>query len=227
MALVNVNGLKNMITNYENGKYKKELEKINDDKLKELLESAKIAKEKKLNLDYVIGYDEDHEKKQVQIVSLDTGRIQYGSRWTNGIHELIEVKEGIEPETESHVIGSISHPTYFEGYKILFGLTGTIGDEIERKEIEEIYRVKCFDIPRNFKEKLITEKMEIYDNKILKYNRILDIIKQNKDKIDKAQPMLIILENIDETIQFGKLLKNKKYEFFILNDIQKKMKIIY
>ena len=218
---LNIYELKNIIKDYENGKYKKELEKINDDRLKELLKSAKIAKEKKLNLDYVIGYDDGLSKKQIQIVSLDTGRIQYGSRWTYGIHEFIEVKEGIEPETESNVIGSISHPTYFEGYKILFGLTGTIGDEIERKEIEEIYKVKCFDIPRNFKEILINEKMEIYENKKEKYKRILDIIEQNKNKKDKSQPMLIILENIDETIEFGKLLKNKKYEFFILNDIQK------
>ena len=217
----NIDDLKNIIIEYENGKYKQELEKIDDNRLKELLKSAKIAKEKKLNLDYVIGYDEELSKKQIQIVSLDTGRIQYGSRWTNGIHEFIEVKEGIEPETESNVIGSISHPTYFEGYKILFGLTGTIGDEIERKEIEEIYKVKCFDIPRNFKEILVNEKMEIYTNKTEKYKRILDIIEQNKNKKDKSQPMLIILENIDETIEFGKLLKNKKYEFFILNDIQK------
>ena len=103
----------------------------------------------------------------------------------------------------------------------MFGFTGTIGDEIERKEIEEIYKVKCFDIPRNFKEILINEKMEIYENKNEKYKRILNIIKQNKNKKDKSQPMLIILENIDETIKFGKLLKNKKYKYFILNDIQK------
>ena len=213
--------LRNIIYKYENGKYKSEIEKINDDKLKELLESARIAKEKKLNLDYVIGYNEEKTKKQIQIVSLDTGRIQYGSRWTSGIHEFIEVKEGIEPETESNVIGSISHPTYFEGYNILFGLTGTIGDEIERKEIEEIYKVKCYDIPRNFKEILINEKMEIYENKKEKFNRILDIIKENKNKKDKSQPLLIILENIDETIEFGQLLQKSNFDFYTLNDIQK------
>ena len=119
----NTNNLKNIILEYENGKYKSEMKKINDEKLNQLLESAKIAKNKKLNKDYVIGFDEETKSKQIQIVSLDTGRIQYGSRWSNGIHELIEVKEGIEPETESNVIGSISHPTYFENYKILFGLT--------------------------------------------------------------------------------------------------------
>jgi len=145
----NVDILRNILNTYEKGKYKLESEKLDNDKLKELFRSAKIAKEKKLNLDYVIGIDYHTNKKIIQIVSLDTGRIQHGTRWSNGIHEFVEVKEGIEPETESNVIGSISHPTYFENYKILFGLTGTIGDEIERKEIELIYNVKCYDIPTN------------------------------------------------------------------------------
>ena len=191
------------------------------EKLNLLLESAKIAKNKKLNLDYVIGFDEETKSKQIQIVSLDTGRIQYGSRWSNGIHELIEVKEGIEPETESNVIGSISHPTYFENYKILFGLTGTIGEEIERKEIEQIYKIKCYNIPRNFEEKLNMEKMEIYENKNEKFKRIIELVKENKQKGNKSQPILIILENIEETIEFGELLQKIKYDFFILNDIQK------
>ena len=213
--------LKDIILKYENGKYKTEMAKIDDGRLKKLLKSAKIAKNKKLNLDYVIGFNEETKSKQIQIVSLDTGRIQHGSRWSNGIHELIEVKEGLEPETESNVIGSISHPTYFENYKILFGLTGTIGEEIEREEIEQIYKIKCYNIPRNFEEKLNKQKMEIYDNKKEKFNRIIQIIKENKAKRNKSQPILIILENIEETLEFGKLLKTLNYNFFTLNDIQK------
>ena len=216
---LDINELKNIISNYENGKYKFELKKISDEKIKSLLNSAKIAKEKKLNLDYVIGFEDS--KRIIQIVSLDTGRIQHGSRWTNGIHEFIEVKEGIEPESESNVIGSISHPTYFENYKILFGLTGTIGDEIERNEIKEIYKINCYDIPRNFKEKLVIEKMEIFENKKEKFNRILNLIQENKNKQLKSQPILIILQNIEETIEFGNLLKNNHFDFFTLNDIQK------
>ncbi len=213
--------LKNILLKYENGKYKNEIKKIKDDKLKELLNSSKIAKQKRLNLDYVIGFDEETSQKKIKIVSLDTGRIQHGSRWTNGIHELIEVKEGIEPETESNIIGSISHPTYFENYNILFGLTGTIGDEIERKEIKQVYKIKCYDIPRNFKELLINENIEIYENKKEKFNRIFEIIKDNNNKKNKAQPILIILENIKETIEFGEKLKKNNFDFFILNDIQK------
>ena len=194
---LDINQLKNVILDYENGKYKSEMKNINDQRLEQLLESAKIAKYKKLNLDYVMGFNEETKKKQIQIVSLETGRIQHGSRWSNGIHELIEVKECIEPETESNVIGSISHPKYFENYRILFGLTGTIGEEIERNEIEQIYKIKCYDIPRNFDEKLIKENMEIYENKKEKFNRIIQIIEDNKKKLNKSQPILIILESIE------------------------------
>ena len=195
--------------------------KINDERLNQLLKSAKIAKNTKLNLHYVIGFNEETKTKQIQIVSLETGRIQYGSRWSDGIHEMIEVKEGIEPETESNVIGSISHPTYFENYKILFGLTGTIGEEIERKEIEQIYKIKCYNVPRNFEEKLKMEKMEIYENKNRKFKRIIEIVEDNKKKGNKSQPILIILENIEETFEFGELLQKLNYNFFTLNDIQK------
>ena len=202
---------------YENGKF--ELNKISEEKLQSLLKSAAIAKQKKLNLDYVIGFE--NSKRIVQIVSRDTGRIQHGSRWTNGVHEFVEVKEGIEPESESNVIGSISHPTFFENYKILFGLTGTIGDEIERNEIKEIYKLNCYEIPRNFRENLIKEKMEIYENKKEKFNRILNLIQENYNKNNKSQPILVILENIEETIEFGDLLKKLHFDFFTLNDVQK------
>ena len=217
----NVDVLRNILNIYENGKYKLESERLDNDKLRELFRSAKIAKDKKLNLDYVIGIDYHTNKKIIQIVSLDTGRIQHGTRWSNGIHEFVEVKEGIEPETESNIIGSISHPTYFENYKILFGLTGTIGDEIERKEIELIYNIKCYDIPNNFEGKLINEDLEIYENKREKFNRILDIILLNKTKGNKALQMLVILQNIEETIDFGKTLSEINLEYFTLNDIQK------
>ena len=217
----NIDILRNILNTYESGKYKLESEKLDNDRLKELFRSAKIAKDKKLNLDYVIGIDYHTNKKIIQIVSLDTGRIQHGTRWSNGIHEFVEVKEGIEPETESNVIGSISHPTYFENYKILFGLTGTIGDEIERKEIELIYKIKCYDIPTNFEGKLINENLEIYENKKEKFKRILDIILLNKTKGNKALPILVILQNIEETIDFGKILSEINLEYYTLNDIQK------
>ena len=212
--------LRNKLLRYENYKYSKDLERISDERLREYLNSSRIAKnEKKFNTDYVIGFDEITKRKQIKIVSQNTGRIQHGSRWSNAIHEFIEVKHLIEPETENNIIGSISHPTYFDNYKILFGLTGTIGEEIEREELRKIYKVKCYDVPRKFKELLIQEKMEIKKTKNEKFKRIIDIIKENK--INKKQPILIILESIKETLDFGNELKQLNYEFFTLNDVQK------
>ena len=216
---LDINKLKKILSNYENGKYSSELNKLNDERLNILLNSASIAKSKKLNKDYVIGFDQDNSKKQIKIVSLDKGRIQKGSRRTNGIHESVEVKEGIEPETESNVTGSTSHPTHFENYKTIFGLTGTIGEKIERNEIKQIYKLKCYDVPRNFAELLIKEDSEIYENKTNKYNRIVEIIFNNI--VDKKQPILIILQNIQETVEFGDILKNFNLSYLILNDVQK------
>ena len=216
---LDIKELRDKLLKYEEYKYSKDLERISDKRLKEYLDNARIARNKKRNEDYVIGYDETNKSKQIKIVDSNVGLIQHGSRWSDGIHEFVEVKEGIEPKTENNIIGSISHPTYFENYKILFGLTGTIGEEIERKELSKIYKVKSYDIPRKSKELLIQEKMEIYKTKDLKYKRILDIIKENNE--NKKQPILIILENIKETLDFGNELKKLNYEFYTLNDVQK------
>ena len=216
---LDIKKLRDILLNYEGYKYSEDIERISDKRLKEYLDNAKIAKNKKLNEDYIIGYDEKNKSNQIKIVDPNTGRIQHGSRWSDGIHEFVEVKHEIEPKTENNIIGSISHPTYFENYKILFGLTGTIGEEIERKELNKIYKVKSYDVPRNTKELLIQEKMEIYKTKDLKYNRILEIIKENNE--NKKQPILIILENIKETLDFGNELKKLNFEFYTLNDVQK------
>ena len=74
------------------------------------------------------------------------------------------------PEEESSIIGCISHPAYYQNYQTLFGLTGTIGEEIEqKKEISKIYDVDLYNLPRNFEEKLVIEEAEVYESKTLKY----------------------------------------------------------
>ena len=65
-------------------------------------------------------------KKEVQIIQLSTGRVNFGSRWIGGLHEFVEVKEGLEPESESNTIASISHPSFFQNYETIFGLRGLL-----------------------------------------------------------------------------------------------------
>ena len=208
--------LRDVLSKYENGIYKTSISSITDKKLESWIHSAKIAIKKTKNLDYIVAFNKDLQKEEVQIVSKDTGRIQIGSRWTAGIHEFIEVKENLIPENESNIIGSISHPTYFENYDTIFGLTGTIGENIERKEIMEIYKLDSYYLPRNFKEQIKKLDTEILENKNLKFQKIIEIINKYS-----YQPKLIILPDINNTLEFSVYLNSLNLNHMILNDAQK------
>ena len=197
----NIKEIRDILNNFENGLHKKELIQINDERIKNWVNGAKIAIQK-TNKDYIIGFNEQL-KKEIQIISSDTGRVQHGTKWSGGIHEFVEIKEWLIREEETSVIGSISHPTYFKNYQTIFGLTGTMGEDIEKEEISKIYDVELYCLPRNFKVQLIIEKAEIFNNKEYKYQRIINIIIENTSK----QPMLIILENIQESLIFSDKFK--------------------
>ena len=213
----NIEEIRDLLNKFENGFHKNELLQISDERIKNWVNAAKMAMKKTINKDYIIGFNEKLQKKEIQIISSDTGRVQHGTRWSGGIHEFVEIKEGLIPEEETSVIGSISHPTYFQNYQTIFGLTGTIGEDIEKEEISKIYNVELYCLPRNFKEKLIIEKAEVLNNKEDKYQRIINIILENTLK----QPMLIILESIQESLIFSEKLKSLGINNMVLNDAQK------
>ena len=208
--------LRKSLRNYQKGMYENQVMSLTEKQLKCWIQSAKIAIKKKKNLDYIVAFNKDLQKNEVQIVSKDTGRIQINSRWTSGIHEFIEVKEGLIPENESNIIGSVSHPTYFENYKTIFGLTGTIGENIERNEIMSIYKIDSYYIPRNFKEQIKQLPTEICENKETKFKKIKEIIFKHP-----SQPILIILPDIDNTLEFSAILQSLNINHMILNDAQK------
>ncbi|OUM63765.1 hypothetical protein PIROE2DRAFT_9628 [Piromyces sp. E2] len=170
----NIYEMRQLLNTFENGIHQKELSQINDEILQKWLNGAKIALEKTINKDYIIGFNERFQKREIQIISSDTGigRVQYGCRWCDSIHEFVEVKEGLIPEEESSIIGSISHPTFFQNYQTIFGLTGTVGEEIEKNEIRKLYNIDLYHLPRNFKERLVIEKPEIFKSKTQKYQKI-------------------------------------------------------
>jgi len=213
----NIDEIRQILSRFEKGIHQKELNQISDKVLQKWLNGAKTALERTLNQDYIVGFNEQLQKKEIQIISNDTGRVQYGCRWCDSIHEFVEVKEGLIPEEESSIIGSISHPTYFQNYKTIFGLTGTVGEEIEKNEISKIYNIELYHLPRNFKERLVIEKPEILRSKKQKCQRIVEIIKRNTMK----QPMLVILESIQESIEFSNKLRDQGFSTLVLNDTQK------
>lgn len=195
-----------------------EAQKINDLQINSWIEKAITALNYKKGEKYIVRYNSEKRKKEVQIIQLSTGRVNIGSRWMGGLHEFVEVKEGIEPETESNTIASISHPSFFSNYKTIFGLTGTIGNEIEREEILNIYSLDSFNVPPNFSCQRKIYETTLYDNKSLKEENIINEIRKI---ISKGRPVLVLLLTIEETINFSNKLKNEGISNLILNDIQK------
>ena len=219
-----LNCVKNNINNKDD--IRKELEKINlkeskkisDSQLNSWISNANSALNYKKGEKDIVRYNEKNKKKEVQIIQLSTGRVNIGSRWMGGLHEFIEVKEGLEPETESNTIASISHPSFFNNYKIIFGLTGTIGSDIERKEILNIYKLDSFDVPPNFESKRKVYPTQLYENKEIKEENIIIEIRK---KITEGRPVLILLLTIEDTINFSNKLKKEGIDNLILNDVQK------
>ena len=217
-------GIKNGIDTIEN--IRNELIKINKDEvshisnnqIKNWISKAKHALELKKNKDYIVRFNERTKQKEVQIVQLSTGRISVGSRWSNGLHEFVEVKEGIIPKTENNTIASISHPSFFKNYETIFGLTGTMGSTIERNEILEIYHLDSFDAPPNFSSKRTILPTLYFENKNLKEQKILE---NTEILVSKGIPVLILLLSVNETISFSNKLKLQGINNLILNDIQK------
>ena len=205
---------------------RKELEKINLEQTKKIsdlqldswIKKAFSALEYKKGEKYIVRYNEEKKKKEVQIIQLSTGRVNVGSRWMGGLHEFIEVKEGIEPETESNTIASISHPSFFSNYKIIFGLTGTIGNNIEREEILNIYHLDSFDVPPNFASQRKIYPTILFDNKETKEDNIINEI---RNTISKGRPVLVLLLTIEDSINFSNKLKKEGINNLILNDVQK------
>ncbi len=191
---------------------------ISNEQLNSWIHKAIVALEYKKGEKYIVRYNEDKKKKEVQIIQLSTGRVNVGSRWMGGLHEFVEVKEGLEPENESNTIASISHPSFFSNYKTIFGLTGTIGSEIEREEILYIYNLDSFDAPPNFSLKRQIYETLLFNNKDLKEDAMIN---QIRNIISKGRPVLILLLTIEDSINFSNKLKKEGINNLILNDIQK------
>jgi len=134
----------------------------------------------RLDVDYVI------KEGQVLIVDEFTGRILAGRRYSDGLHQALEAKEGVDIEKESHTLASITLQNYFRMYKKLAGMTGTAATEAE--EFHRIYNLDVISIPTN--RPLIRKDQSdfIFLTKNAKYKAIVDDV---KERHENGQPVLI------------------------------------
>ena len=187
-----------------------ELENLNDLKNSELVHAINQA----LRAHGIMKKDVDYIVKSGEVLIVDefTGRIMYGRRYNNGLHQAIEAKEHVKVADESKTLANITFQNYFRMYEKLSGMTGTA--MTEEQEFEEIYKLDVIEIPTN---KPIQRKDLpdiIYKNETGKFNAVIEDIKKS---YEKGQPVLVGTVSIDKSERLSKLLDKAKIPHQVLN----------
>ncbi len=158
--------------------------------------------------------DKDYVVKEGEVVIVDefTGRLMPGRRYSEGLHQAIEAKEGVEVKRESDTLATISFQNLFRMYTKLSGMTGTAVTEAE--EFYKIYKLEVVQIPTNRALARIDKQDIIYKTRVSKLNAIVEDIK-NRQK--KGQPVLIGTISIEKNEELSKLLKKYGVKHEVLN----------
>ena len=167
-----------------------------------------------LKANYGMKIDKDYMVKDGQVIIVDefTGRLMEGRRYSDGLHQAIEAKEGVKIERESKTLATITFQNYFRMYKKLSGMTGTA--LTEENEFREIYALDVIVVPTNRSIARIDQSDLIYKNTKGKYNAIIeDIIECNK----KGQPVLVGTVSIEKSEYLSALLKKRGIKHQVLN----------
>lgn len=158
------------------------------------------------DIDYVVTNGE------VQIVDEFTGRIMQGRRYSDGLHQAIEAKEGVEVKKESKTLASITFQNYFRMFRKLSGMTGTA--KTEEEEFAEIYKLDVVEIPTNKPIQRIDDEDYVYINEEGKYRSIIEEIKKVHAT---GQPILVGTISIENSEKLSKELKKSKIDHVVLN----------
>ena len=160
----------------------------------------------KKDIDYIV------KDGEVLIVDEFTGRIMYGRRYNNGLHQAIEAKEHVKIADESKTLATITFQNFFRMYDKLSGMTGTA--MTEEAEFEEIYNLDVVEIPTNKPMIRDDQNDVIYKNENAKYRAIVESVKESHDK---GQPVLIGTVSIEKSEKLSKLLKQEGINHEVLN----------
>jgi preprotein translocase subunit SecA len=160
----------------------------------------------KRDVDYVV------KEGEVLIVDEFTGRLMPGRRWSDGLHQAIEAKEGVEIENENQTLATITFQNYFRMYEKLSGMTGTADTEAE--EFHKIYKLDVMVIPTN--RPLLRPDFPdvIYKTEMEKFKAVIEEI---KELYAKGQPVLVGTISIEKSEVLSELLKKQGVPHFVLN----------
>ena len=160
----------------------------------------------KKDIDYIV------KDGEVLIVDEFTGRIMYGRRYNNGLHQAIEAKEHVKIADESKTLATITFQNYFRMYNKLSGMTGTA--MTEEGEFQEIYNLDVIEIPTN--KPMIREDKDdvIYKNENAKFKAVVEEIKESHKK---GQPVLVGTVSVEKSEKLSSILKKEGIPHQVLN----------
>ena len=163
---------------------------------------------------YLMKNDIDYVVKDGQIIIVDefTGRLMHGRRYSDGLHQAIEAKEGLEVRSESKTLATITFQNYFRMYKKLAGMTGTA--KTEEEEFREIYNIDVIEIPTNKEIIRIDYDDSIYKTEEFKFKAVVNEI---KERHATGQPILVGTISIEKSEILSKMLKKEGIQHEVLN----------
>ncbi|MDN3699516.1 preprotein translocase subunit SecA [Vibrio cortegadensis] len=159
------------------------------------------------DVDYIIS-----EEGEIVIVDEHTGRTMPGRRWSEGLHQAVEAKEGVKIQNENQTLASITFQNFFRLYEKLSGMTGTA--DTEAFEFQSIYGLETVVIPTN--KPMVRDDMPdvVYRTEEDKFNAIIEDI---KDRVEKGQPSLVGTVSIEKSELLSNALKKAKVKHNVLN----------
>ena len=149
---------------------------------------------------------------KVVIVDENTGREMPGRRWSDGLHQAVEAKEGCVIERETQTYATITIQNYFRLYEKLAGMTGTA--ETEAAEFSDIYKLDVLPIPTNQPNKRIDLNDQVFKTRREKFNAV---VKKIAEAHEKGQPVLVGTASVEASETLSRLLKREKIEHQVLN----------
>jgi preprotein translocase subunit SecA len=160
----------------------------------------------KRDKDYIIGDGE------VNIVDEFTGRVLEGRRWSDGLHQAVEAKEGVEIKEENHTWATVTLQNYFRQYEKLAGMTGTA--ETEASEFASTYDLPVVPIPTNRQMIRLDEPDLIYKSEMAKFEAIIEDI---LERSDRGQPVLVGTASVEKSEVLSSLLEKRGVPHHVLN----------
>ncbi|HLX36295.1 MAG TPA: preprotein translocase subunit SecA, partial [Candidatus Binataceae bacterium] len=158
--------------------------------------------------------DVDYVVKDGEVIIVDefTGRLMPGRRWSDGLHQAVEAKEGVKIESENQTLATITFQNYFRMYKKLAGMTGTA--DTESVEFKEIYNLDVMVIPTNKPMIRIDHHDMVFKTEAEKFDAVIDEIAECSEK---GQPVLVGTVSIEKSERVAEKLKKTGIKHYVLN----------